>query len=162
MACKKFLEAKKITSEHVSRDYAQEFQQISLALMNPLDHEDWCDLYVKLTNWDLELDEHPELGLRQTLLDQKRECNAEFGKFVERNYKDWIEQTGNRPALSTDIIEKFVVPEFDKNAAVFLFVVDCMRLDQWIMMEQLLGEYFSFQRSYHYSILPTATPYSRN
>ena len=162
MACKKFLEAKKITSEHVSRDYAQEFQQISLALMNPLDHEDWCDLYVKLTNWDLELDEHTELGLRQTLLDQKRECNAEFGKFVERNYKDWIEQTGNRPALSTDIIEKFVVPEFDKNAAVFLFVVDCMRLDQWIMMEQLLGEYFSFQRSYHYSILPTATPYSRN
>jgi len=56
LACKKFLEAKKITSEYVSRDYTKEFQNISLALMNPLDHEGWIELYVKLTGWDLELD----------------------------------------------------------------------------------------------------------
>lgn len=162
MACKKFLEAKKITSEYVSRDYAQEFQQISLSLMNPLTHTDWVELYQKLTGWDIELDEHPELGLRQTLLDQKRECNAEFGKFIERNYQDWIEQSADKPVLSTDVVEKFVVPELDKSGPVFLFVVDCLRLDQWIMMEHLLADYYTIQRSFHYSILPTATPYSRN
>lgn len=162
MACKKFLEAKKITSEYVSRDYAQEFQQISLSLMNPLSYNEWYDLYVKLTNWDIELDEHPELGLRQTLLDQKRECNAEFGKFVEKNYQHWIEQRGESPVLSTDVLEKFIVPELDTSASVFLFVIDCLRLDQWLMMEPLLADYFSIEKSFHFSILPTATPYSRN
>lgn len=91
MACKKIFESKKISGAHVSRDYIKEFQNISLTLNTPLVEVDWIDLYLKLTNWDMELDNHPELGLRQTLQDQKRECNAEFGKFVERNYRKWIE-----------------------------------------------------------------------
>ncbi len=162
MACKKFLEAKKITGEYVSRDYAQEFQQIALALMNPLSHDDWIDLHLKLTNWEVELDEHPELGLRQTLTDQRRECNVEFGKYIERNYRSWIEQRANRPVLSTDIVERYVVPELERSKSVFLFVIDCLRLDQWLMMERTLTDVFSVHREHYYSILPTATPYSRN
>ena len=163
LACKKFLEGKKITGEHVSRDYTQEFQQISLALTNPMDHEAWVDLYIKLTNWDIELDDHPELGLRQTLQDQKRECNAEFGKFVERNYRNWIDQRGKKPLLSNEVVEQKVLPELSNpSSSVFLIVVDCLRLDQWQMMERLLTEYYSIQKDYYYSILPTATPYSRN
>ncbi|MEK6566593.1 MAG: response regulator, partial [Bacteroidota bacterium] len=73
MACKKILDAKKITGEHVSRDYAMEFQKISLSLMNTMTEREWIDLYVNVTNWDVEMDEHPGLGLRQTLLDQKRQ-----------------------------------------------------------------------------------------
>jgi CheY-like chemotaxis protein len=111
LACKKILEGRKITSEHVSRDYSAEFGQISLALMNPMDHIEWYELYSKLTNWDMELDAHPELGLRQTLLDQKRECNAEFGKYVEKNYRSWIDQTSDKPVLSTQVVEQFVIPE---------------------------------------------------
>ena len=162
MACKKFLEARKITGEHVSRDYTEEFRQISLALMNPLDFNQWWELYAKLTEWDMELDAHPELGLRRTLLDQKRECNAEFGRFVERSYRGWIEEGANRPILSTDVLEKCVFPELEKPGPVFLFVIDCLRLDQWLVMEQLMADYFTVRRSYHYSIVPTATPYARN
>ena len=163
LACKKFLEGKKIAGEYVSRDYTQEFQQISLALTNPMDHEAWVDLYIKLTNWDIELDDHPELGLRQTLQDQKRECNAEFGKFVEKNYRSWIERRGKKPLLSNEVVEQKVLPELaNPSASVFLIVVDCLRLDQWQMMERLLTEYYSIQKDYYYSILPTATPYSRN
>ncbi|MEK6572160.1 MAG: response regulator, partial [Bacteroidota bacterium] len=74
LTCKKFLEGKKITSEHVSRDYVQEFQKITAALMSAPGYNDWVDIYRKLTEWEIELDDHPELGLRQTLNDQKREC----------------------------------------------------------------------------------------
>lgn len=162
LACKKFLEAKKIMGEHVSRDYTKEFQQISLALMNPLGHEGWVDLYVKLTGWEMELDEHPELGLRQTLLDQKRECNVEFGKFIERNYRHWINQQGSAPLLSDGVVERYVLPELESSSSVFLIVVDCLRLDQWLVMERHLASYFNIQKDYYYSILPTATPYSRN
>jgi hypothetical protein len=37
-----------------------------------------------------------------------------------------------------------------------------MRLDQWLVMEELLSPFFTVQKDYYYSILPTATPYSRN
>jgi CheY-like chemotaxis protein len=162
MACKKILEAKKIAEEYVSRDYAVEFQKISLSLMNPMSEQDWIGLYTKITNWDAELDEHPELGLRQTLLDQKRECNVEFGKFVERNYRNWIEQSERPIPLSTDVLERFVLPALDEKKSVFFFVIDCLRLDQWLVLEEMLGDYFSIERNFYFSILPTATPYSRN
>jgi CheY-like chemotaxis protein len=162
MACKKILEAKKISSAYVSRDYIKEFQEINVALNAPLDEQGWIDLYIKLTEWDMELDAHPELGLRQTLQDQKRECNAEFCKFVERNYRRWIEDADRPFMLSPDIMEKSVLPELNDRSSIFFFVIDCLRLDQWLIMEKLLGEYFTFKKQYYFSILPTATPYSRN
>jgi len=162
MACKKVLEAKKITGVYVSRDYTKEFQDISSMLGGTLTEQEWIDIYIKLTNWDMELDAHPELGLRQTLLDQKRECNVEFGKFVERQYCRWIENSNREIMLSPDIIEKCIITELNDRTSVFFFVIDCLRLDQWLIMEELLSEYFSFEKQYYFSILPTATPYARN
>jgi DNA-binding response OmpR family regulator len=162
MACKKIFDSKKISGAHVSRDYIKEFQNISLTLNTSLTESDWIDLYLKLTNWDMELDAHPELGLRQTLQDQKRECNAEFGKFVERNYRKWIDDTQRPIMLSPDVMERCVLPELNDRTSVFFFVIDCLRLDQWLILEELLSEYYTFDKQYYFSILPTATPYSRN
>jgi DNA-binding response OmpR family regulator len=162
MACKKILEAKKIAGAQVSRDYIKEFQNINLSLNTQLAEEDWIDLYLKVTNWDMELDAHPELGLRQTLQDQKRECNAEFGKFVERNYQRWIQDSKRPIMLSPDIVDRCIIPELNEHTSVFFFVIDCLRLDQWLIMEELLAEYFTFQKQYYFGILPTATPYARN
>ena len=162
MACKKFLEGRKITGAAVSKDYIQEFNTISRALMGDLTSGEWIDLYVRLTGWGFELDDHPELGLKQTLLDQTRECNLAFSKYVERNYRDWVERTSGRPALSTEVVDRYVIPEFQSGKSVFFFVIDCLRLDQWLVMESVLQEYFTISKEYYFSILPTATPYSRN
>ncbi|MER3524569.1 MAG: PglZ domain-containing protein [Ignavibacteria bacterium] len=162
MACKKFLEGKRIASATVSRDYIKEFQEISLALLSPMDDADWVEVYTRLVDWSLELDDHPELGLKQTLTDQIRECNLAFGKFIEQHYRNWVHQTSNRPVLSHEVVDKFVIPELQTNKSVFFFVIDCLRLDQWLMMESLLHEYFTITKHYYYSLLPTATPYSRN
>lgn len=162
MACKKILEAKKIAGQYISRDYVKEFQQIAVALGGPLSYDEWVELYVKITEWEMELDAHPELGLRQTLLDQKRECNAEFAKYIERNYREWIDNAKGRPLLSTEVFREAVIPELQGSASVFFIVVDCLRLDQWLLMERMLSGLFSIQKRYYCSILPTATPYSRN
>ncbi|MBS1519317.1 MAG: PglZ domain-containing protein [Bacteroidetes bacterium] len=162
LVCKKMLESKRLKGDQVSKDYIQEFNKLSMAMSDNPGWEDWIDIYLKLTGWEMELDEHPELGLKQTIFDQKRDCNTEFSKYVEKNYLGWVNSTGHKPILSTEIIDKFIIPELDKNDSVFLFVVDCMRLDQWLVMEKYLYEYFNIEKSYHYSILPTATPYSRN
>ncbi len=162
LACKKFLESRKITGAQVARDYVKEFNEISGALQGMLTPADWAGIYGKLVDRSLELDQHPELGLRQTLVDQIRECNVEFSKFVERNYRDWIEQT-KRPTLSTDIVERYLIPELrDTDRSVFFLVIDCLRLDQWLEMEMVLRDHFDITRDWYFSILPTATPYSRN
>ncbi|MBN1300366.1 MAG: bifunctional response regulator/alkaline phosphatase family protein [Melioribacteraceae bacterium] len=165
MVCKKLLDKKQISGEYVAKDYLQDFNKIAQSLLGHLDYADWIDIYLKLTNWELELDRHSEVDLRQSLIDQKKECNQEFSKFVENNYKKWIDNIGDyeTPALSPEIAEKYVFPELIKSEGpVFFFVLDCLRLDQWLVMEKQLTDLFKIEKDYYYSILPTATPYSRN
>ena len=45
LACKKFLEGRKITGAQVSRDYIKEFNEISLALQSDLTADDWTALW---------------------------------------------------------------------------------------------------------------------
>lgn len=165
MVCKKILDGKKISGEYVTKDYLQDFSKISSRLLGDLDYDDWIDINNKMVSWDTELDGHPEVGLRQTLTEQKKECNQEFSKFVEKNYKNWIHNKGDDsvPFLTTDIVEHFVLPHLESaDGPVFLFVLDCLRLDQWLLLEKHLLNYFSIEKDYYYSILPTATPYARN
>lgn len=165
MVCKKLLEGKKISSEYVTKDYLEDFSKISSRLTENLDFDDWIDINNKMINWDMELDEHREVGLKQTLFEQKKECNREFSKFIENNYESWINNKGKDtvPLLTTDIVEQFVIPHLENSdGPVFLFVLDCLRLDQWLLLEKHLLDYFSIEKDYYYSILPTATPYARN
>jgi len=165
MVCKKLLESKKISGQYVAKDYLNDFNQISQQLLTNPDFNDWIEIYIKLTNWEMELDEHPEVDLRQTLIEQRKECNQEFGKYVEKNYKKWIDSVGNEltPTLTTQITEKYVFPKVAKSdGPIFYFVIDCLRLDQWLVMEKHLSSLFNISKDYYFSILPTATPYSRN
>ncbi len=170
LAVKKFLEGRQIMSEAISRDYTQEFARISLDLMNARNAKDWIELYSKIVGWELEFDEHTGLGLQQTLLEQKREANSEFGKFMERHYRDWVNtiyvesNAAERPPMSPDIVEQWVLPEVqsEKKQNVVFFVIDCMRLDQWLIMEAELRNLYNIRKDFHFGILPTATPYARN
>jgi DNA-binding response OmpR family regulator len=169
LAVKKFLEGSQIRSEAVSRDYTQEFAKMSIELMNASTAKDWIDLYSKLVGWEFELDAHPDLGLEDTLANQKREMNAEFSKFFERNYKSWVntiyttDNASNRPALSPDVAGEWLLPHLqDEKSNVIFFVIDCMRLDQWLIMEREIAGLFKIKRDYHFGIIPSATPYARN
>ncbi len=165
LVCKKILDSKKIASEYVQKDYIQDFNQINMLLREKLDYNDWIDLYIKLTNWELELDKFSEIGLRQSLMEQKKECNKEFSRFIEKNFSKWVNTNARdaRPKLTPDIIPDFVL-DFVKegDSPVFLFVIDCLRLDQWLVMEKHLTQHFKISKDYYYSILPTATSYARN
>jgi len=162
-ACKKFLESSRIEQDRLTQDYLQGFNEITRRLYEPLEWEDWKDIYIKLVNWAMELDRYPDLGFKQTLSDQMRECNAAYSKFVEKNYMNWIhEPDKNTPVLSHQIVQNHLVDHLKTGKPTFFFVVDCMRYDQWLIMEELLKPYFSFKRNFYSSILPTATPYARN
>ncbi|RKZ00138.1 MAG: PglZ domain-containing protein [Ignavibacteriae bacterium] len=165
LVCKKLLEGKTISGQYATKDYLQDFNQISQALSTQMDFAEWIEVYRKMVNWDVELDQHSEIGLKQTLTDQRKEANKEFSRFVEKNYKHWINSLGNvdTPTLTTEITENYVLKHLsDENTKVFYFVIDCLRLDQWLVMEKHLVNLFNIEKDYYYSILPTATPYARN
>lgn len=162
-ACKKIFDSKQITGQKISKDYIQEFNEISRRLMDQLTFRDWYDIHLSLSQWDVEMDAFADLGLRQTLDDQKHACNVEFGKFIERHYQSWLNDRGpESPDLSVDVVRKHVFPKIAAKRRVVFLVIDCLRLDQWLAFEPLLYEFFDISKSYYYSILPTATPYSRN
>jgi len=163
MACKKILEREKISSEHISRSYMKEFREISGRLYGDLNYEDWIDIYSKLAEYEVEFDDHPDLGMKEMLQEQIRNCNVEFGKFVENNYEKWLnEDIHFRPHLSTDLMSQYVLPSLKENQKVLFIVIDCMRLDQWITFSPLLYDYFDINLDYYFSLLPSATPFSRN
>lgn len=165
LVCKKILEGKRISSQYAAKDYLTDFNEISRAFLNNLDFNEWTEIYTKLVNWDVELDTHPEINLRQSLNDQKKEGNKEFSKFVERNYKNWTSTRDDvyTPTLTPEITQKYVFNHLQEpNISVFYFVIDCLRLDQWLIMEKHLSEFFKIDKEYYYAILPTATPYARN
>jgi hypothetical protein len=56
-----------------------------------------------------------------------------------------------------------VFPLLDKGEKVFFVLVDNFRYDQWIIIRELLSEFYTFTEEETYcSILPTATQYARN
>jgi CheY-like chemotaxis protein len=162
LVCKKFLEKKEISAQYVSKDYLQDFNFISRRLLEQPDFEEWIEIYLKLINWSLELQEHPELDLQSTFDDLMKEARREFSKFIERNYKHWVNSEEDRPILSIDVVQESVIPLLRDGYNVFFFVLDCMRYDQWLVMEEMLRPYFNIKKISYYSILPTSTPYSRN
>jgi hypothetical protein len=81
--------------------------------------------------------------------------------YVEKAYESWTRE-GDRPLLSVDVVAAFVAPHLSAHKRVFFIIIDCLRLDQWLAIEPMLEPYYSIKRDYYYSILPTATPYSRN
>lgn len=165
MVCKRILDGQKISGKYVQQDYLKDFSQISRLLLEDLNYRDWTEIYLKLVNWDLELDAHPEIDLRETLDAQRKEANQEFSKFVERNYSSWINDIGGEytPKLTTEITADYVLPQVENaDGPVFFFVIDCLRADQWLVMEKHLQDLFNISKDYYFSILPTATPYARN
>jgi CheY-like chemotaxis protein len=162
LACKRVFDTQKIQDSQRARDYVGEMQRWQLLDLKALDWAGWVDLAIDVARWDVRFDNAPEEGLRQAHADFRRGLNIDFGRFIEERYSGWVHTDGARPLLSTDVIRHAVVPHLQQGRRVQFIVIDCMRLDQWFTLESLLEDLFDIQREYYCSILPTATPYSRN
>ncbi len=165
LALKRLLDADQLQDSQRTRDYVAELNRLRSESTAGLDWRGWVDLYARSASWDVELDRVGEEGLRQAHQDQRRELNVEFGQYVEANYASWVAgdaAPGSAPPLSVDVVERWVAPLLREKRRVYFIIVDCMRLDQWLAVEPLVREFFDVAVEHHVSILPTATPYSRN
>lgn len=162
LTTKRILDRARLRNEHSSQKYLQNFSRISSSIQSGLPPDGWIDVYKELTRYEMELQDADE-GLQTVLADQFQQVNLEFGRFVEKEYRFWMRDLPpKRPLLSPDVVAEFVAPHIDVERPLFFIVIDCMRYDQWLAFQNLLAPYFGIETSFYFSILPTATPYSRN
>ncbi len=159
---KRILERNKIREDHLSRKYVQDFHRLEVLKDSGLSWSDWIEVHKLHCQWDIDIDQHRGVGLEETHREHKKNWNLDFSRYIERVYPRWLSRAEEGPPLSVDVVKNHLVEPLKQGRQVFFIVIDCMRLDQWMALEPLIAEDFRVERSYHFSILPTATPFSRN
>jgi CheY-like chemotaxis protein len=164
LSVKKLLQNKQLIDSKTTQSYQQEFMQISLALDEARDHQDWAELYRKLTYWELQIDATENKNMLEVLENQKAEANSFFARFIKEQYLDWmVEKNPDKPMLSHQVMKNKVFPSISQGKPLFFIVIDNLRLDQWEDIEPLITPYFNIkEKETYYSILPTTTAFARN
>tara|TARA_Y100000991_G_scaffold214093_1_gene201094 strand:+ start:17607 stop:19154 length:1548 start_codon:yes stop_codon:yes gene_type:complete len=161
LSLKKTLKNKELIKDSSISEYQQHFRKLSLNMTNINSWDEWINLYLEIIEWELKLSEIDDNTMIEILNSQKSEANLLFSKFVEKNYKECINNIDS-PPLSNNIVEKLLIKELNKNPLIFI-VIDNLRYDQWKIIEPSILEFYQKEKEVAYiSIIPTTTQYARN
>ncbi len=164
LSLKKIIDNKRLVAEKTTTSYQQHFRDLFMALNDNPDYNQWMDIYKKLVYWELEMEKSDSPEMREVFASQKAEANTEFFKFVSKNYAKWMNpKTAEAPIMSHNLFQFKVLPHVEKGTPTFFILIDNLRYDQWKIIQPIFAESFRIlEEETFYSILPTATQYSRN
>ncbi len=164
LTIKKILDQRRLVTEKTTTDYRQEFNKISSLISTAGSYSDWIELYRKIIFWESELEKTTDPAMSEILKMQETDANKSFSKFITANYLSWLNPANsNKPLMSPGLLQKKVIPRITPGRSVFFILIDNMRYDQWKMISgELSGIYRVVEEEMYFSILPTATQFSRN
>jgi len=152
---KRLLDKRRLVAGRIGQQY--------LSALNtappPRDWRDWVERYRLLVGWQDKLGRYGDSALVGIQEERWREENEEFGRFVDREYRSWL--GGDGPTLSHQVLPEHVLPRCEERPTCLL-VLDAMRTDQWLALEPVIREFAAVETDHYCSLLPSATPYSRN
>ena len=159
----RILEGPRIRSQAMARRFVERFRELEAVRLRDLDWRGWTEHYAELVQWDVELTEAGEAGLGASLRALFPAMHRDFAAFMGEGYPRWIRDLdGDRPPLSVDVVGEFLMPMLAEQKAVVFIVVDCLRLDQWKVLEPIVATAFEIDTAHQFALLPTATPFARN
>ncbi|MBI4421729.1 MAG: response regulator [Gemmatimonadetes bacterium] len=159
----RLLEGDRIREQRLARDFVVRFRELQERRGSRLGWREWIELVAELSAWEARLTHGDQTGLREALSTFQASLHEDFAAFVARHYPGWLaEPARDRPPLSVDVVGEFLVPLLKARGKALFVVVDCLRLDQWETLKPDIVELFDVEVSHYYSILPSATPFSRN
>ena len=162
-AIMRLLEGDRLRQQAVARRFVERFRDLQTEPLRGLGWREWIDRFSEVTQWDLDLAAANETGLHESLQGLYPDLRREFALFMKTAYPSWLKDLeGDRPPLSIDIVPEFLMPIFKTDRQALFVVVDCLRLDQWRALVPLIEPMFTVETTHYYSVLPTATPFSRN
>ncbi len=164
LSLKKIIDNKRLIGEKTTSSYQQQFRNLFMALNSNPDYNEWMDIYKKLVYWELEMEKSNSPEMQEVFQTQKQEANTEFFKFIQKNYASWLHpKLTDAPVMSHNVFRSKVLPYLEKDVPTFFLLIDNLRFDQWKAIEPIFAESFRIiEEDTFYSILPTATQYSRN
>ena len=159
----RMLEGPRIRQQAIARSFVDRFRAMQNESLRDLDWRGWIDRYLELVQWDLDLTAANEMGLHDSLQGLFPDLRREFALFMAKAYPGWLKDLqGDRPPLSIDIVQEFLLPVVKQDRAAAFIVLDCLRLDQWKALEPVIAPLFDIETTHYFGVLPTATPYARN
>jgi CheY-like chemotaxis protein len=159
----RLLEGDRIRQQRLARDFVTRFRELEARRGTALAWREWAELWAELSRWEVRLSSAGESGLLEALRTLQTALRADFAPYVARHYPRWLAKPeGDRPPLSVDVGAEFLVPVLKRRGKALFLVIDCLRLDQWEMLKDLITPLFDVEESHYYGIVPTATPYARN
>ena len=160
---KKLVHKEDLVSEKTTADYRSKFQELFMRIQDNLNHKEWAELYKDLIYWELELDKSNTKEMKEVLEMQKSEANTEFNKFIIKNYKKWMQNEAEAPTLSYNLLKTHLFDALKQDKPTVFLLIDNFRYDQWKVVQPLIAQSYRVDsEDTFYSILPTATQYSRN
>ncbi|MEO0094673.1 MAG: bifunctional response regulator/alkaline phosphatase family protein [candidate division WOR-3 bacterium] len=151
----RILKRRKLIEEKMAEEYANQFNIMG----QPRDYNEWIEYYRNLVTWDIRFLEYGSKELKEIHDERKQSANAGFSKYIVNEYKNFIK--GKGPILSHNFCNLVLFPGL-KNGPMVFVIFDSMRLDQYLKLQPYLRDFFEINTQYYFSILPSATPYSRN
>ena len=161
---KKIIDNKRLVAERTNQLYRRQYLGLRSAIDGDPGHAEWKEIHRNLIHWEMEMEksDSPEMG--EVHASQMQEADAAFYRHVSANYGSWVSSGGgDAPVLSHTLFASKVLPHMEEGRPLVWLVVDNLRYDHWKAMEPAFAALFRIvEEDAFYSILPTATPYSRN
>ena len=164
LSIKKHVHNRDLVTEKTTADYRTAFGKIGMEMGMANTFEEWSDIYRRLTQWRLQINDSSDSSIAEIFAMQMNEANSEFGKFIKSNYINWFHPNcTSRPIMSHNILKECVFPVLDSGQKVLFILIDNLRFDQWKAIESIIAPYLRVDKEKIFcSILPTATQYARN
>lgn len=164
LSLKKNIEGSRLVTETTTVDYQSEFGKIRSLISMAGNYSDWIDIYRNMVYWETRLDSANDKNLEEIFHMQQQEANSEFARFVANSYLEWLSPgCKDKPLFSNRLMEKKVFPLLEAKSSVLFILIDNLRYDQWKIIASELNEHVNISsENLYFSILPTATQYSRN
>ena len=162
LTLKKNIHSKEIVAEKANSAYQQNFGKLAMQISDARTIDEWQAVYRNIVYWELQL-ESADTQMHEMLKSQKDDANNMFGRFVKKNYMEWMASPREeRPMMSNDLFRDRIFPLLDNGEKVFMIIIDNFRYDQWRVLADEIGSDFVIEEELYTSILPTATQYARN
>ncbi len=157
---KRILENKKIFSNSIGEKYSFFLKKVENYLNEDLDLEKFAYLHHLSSTMNLLLKDFLKEDIVELHINTKENMNKIFARYIMENYPRMIKD--NTLTFSHRLFEHKIFPLLKNGEKILFILIDCMRYDQYLILQSILSDFFRIRSDHYFSILPTATPFSRN
>jgi CheY-like chemotaxis protein len=160
---KKVLDIDRLRRDRFVESWGEYYNRAQRVINDPAAaFADWAGLYLDICRAQREISELELPALAPLQNELVTEADRTFAAFACEQYPSWVARAEGAPPLSWDVLDKFAFPQIAAGRPVYFVVVDCLRLDQWLLLEERVGQLYRIERSLYCGAVPSSTLYARN